>query len=334
MLGTGRDRLYHRSLRVVMAATLFLLVGILAIVLVNGSSSLPPASNVAAECTPATGPTARGYGETGAGVAECESSSGRVEEEESSSVRRPPVSPGPRVPSENPAAGLPPVAVPSGPGPGGGGPAGVGPGGGAGAGRPSGGGEGQGGHPCPPGERLPQDSGRPNAREDDETGAGGDTAAAACIPCPPDSRAPGASEGDRDSQDDRSPERDDESVGPTGRGYGESGASGVMSTEAEAGECPAEDQRGEAATAPTTGGGGSHDGRVPGATGRPAPTSTTASDASGTKTLQEPLVAASVGQTASDEGGRRNTALVVGGLVLLLVAVAVVLRRGRPGPTR
>ncbi len=69
MFDAGRFRIHHRSMLVVAAVSLFLLVGLVGVVLVNGSSSPPVrSSNVSAECDTPTGPTARGYGETGTGV--------------------------------------------------------------------------------------------------------------------------------------------------------------------------------------------------------------------------------------------------------------------------
>lgn len=248
MFDAGRFRIHHRTMLVVAAVSLFLLVGLVGVVLVNGSSS-PPArsSNVAAECDTPTGPTARGYGETGAGVT-----------------------------GANPD--------------------------------------------CRP--ECDRADG-PTARGYGESGAA--SVAPSCGPCPSDS--PSA----------------------TGRGYGESGAGSVLSHECGATDGVSHDgdeatvapaatggngPTGGTARAPLTGGGGAHGGVVPGATGRPAPRSVDAADHHGpaaAQPLSTPLSAAVVAQGPSVEGGRRNTALVVGGLVLLLVAVALVLRRGRSG---
>lgn len=240
--------MHQRSMLVVAAVSLFLLVGIVGIVLVNGSpSSSPlPASNAAAKCKTPTGPTARGYGETGTGVTavdpDCHSTA------------------------------------------------------------------------C-----TPAAADGPTARGYGESGAA--SVAPACDWCP------------------------SEPAGATGRGYGESGVGSVLSD-----ECPADDESDHrdgttaapaagggngptrSAPAPLTGGGGAHDGAVPGATGRAAPRSVdAATHGPAGQPLSTPLSAAVVAQAPNVEEGRKNTALVVGGLVLLLVAVAVVLRRGRPG---
>lgn len=245
MFDAARFRMHQRSMLVVAAASLFLLVGIVGIVLVNGAppSSPLPASNAAAHCRTPTGPTARGYGETGAGVT--------------------PVDPD-----------------------------------------------------CRSAACDPEAADGPTARGYGESGAA--NVAPACGPC----------------RDDR--------AGATSRGYGESGVGSVLSD-----DCERSDHRdGTAvapaagggsgptgsASAPLTGGGGTRDGVVPGATGRAAPRSISATEhwASG-QPLSTPLSAAVVAQAPNVEGGRTNTALVVGGLALLLVAVAVMLRRGRPG---
>lgn len=252
MFDAGRFRINHRTMLVVAAVSLFLLVGLVGVVLVNGSSSSPVrSSNVSAECETPTGPTARGYGETGTGVTpadpDCHTDCG-------------------------PAA-----------------------------------------------------ADGPTARGYGESGAA--SVAPSCAPCPND--PPGA----------------------TSRGYGESGVGSVLSNACgdtddrssgrdEATVAPAANG-GNGPTsaagprAPLTGGGGTHGGAVPGATGRAGPRSADAVDhghAAG-QPLSTPLSAAVVAQAPGVEGGRKNTALVVGGLVLLLVAVAVVLRRGRPGST-
>lgn len=250
MFDAGRVRIHHRTMLVVAAVSLFLLVGLVGVVLVNGSSSPVPSSNVSAECDAPTGPTARGYGETGTGVT-----------------------------GANPGC-----------------------------------------HPA-----CDSAAGGPTARGYGESGAA--SVAPSCGPCPADT--PGA----------------------TSRGYGESGVGSVLSDECE----PSDDasDHGDEATvapaanggngptssagatrAPLTGGGGTHGGTAPGATGRAAPRSADAADHHGPaagQPLSTPLSAAVVAQAPGVEGGRKNTALVVGGLVLLLVAVAVVLRRGRPG---
>lgn len=252
MFDAGRFRISHRTTLVVAAVSLFLLVGLVGVVLVNGSSSSPlRPSNAAAHCQTPTGPTARGYGETGAGV----------------------TSVGPDCRSE---------CAPAGDG--------------------------------------------PTARGYGESGAA--TVAPPCGPCPADA-----------------------SPGATGRGYGESGVGSVLSDECR----PADDasSHGDEATvapaandgngptgaagtarAPLTGGGGPHGGTVPGATGRAAPRSVDAAEQHGPaagQPLRAPLSAAVVAQAPNVDGSRKNTALVVGGLVLLLVAAAVVLRRGRAG---
>ncbi len=166
-----------------------------------------------------------------------------------------------------------------------------------------------------------------------ESGAGGVTGDTACAPdCKPSSGGGSA----------------------TGRGYGESGAGGVTgdtacvapasappstpSTEAVSAPDGADDAGTRAVSTtppPTSGGGGATIGRVPGATGRDAPkASDEAKDERATAGLhREPLGASVVAQAAVTEDGRRNTAIVVGGLALLVAGVAVVLRRGRSGPS-
>jgi hypothetical protein len=186
-----------------------------------------------------------------------------------------------------------------------------------------------GGGACEP-DCDPKPAGGATGRGYGESGAGGVTAPGACdaerAPCP------------------------DRAGGATGRGYGESGAGGVTDdascvAPASASEPPtmktadaASD--GGAARAvsagppPTTGGGGATVGRVPGATGRDAPKVTDAASRPQPVGLhREPLGAAVVAQASAGEGGRRNTAIVVGGLALLVAGVAVVLRRGRSGPS-
>lgn len=254
MFDAGRFRIHHRTMLVVAAVSLFLLVGLVGVVLVNGSSSSPVrSSNVSAECDAPTGPTARGYGETGTGVT-------------------------PADPDCHSACG-------------------------------------------------PSTADGPTARGYGESGAA--SVAPSCVPCPND--PPGA----------------------TSRGYGESGVGSVLSDECGDTEHGANGRGGATvgpaandgggptsaagtARAPLTGGGGTHGGAVPGATGRAGPRSADAAEhgrhAAG-QPLSTPLSAAVVAQAPGVEGGRKNTALVVGGLVLLLVAVAVVLRRGRPGST-
>lgn len=251
MFNAGRFRIHHRGMLVVAAVSLFLLVGLVGVVLVNGSpSSSLPASNAASKCQTPTGPTARGYGETGTGVT-------------------------PADPDCDAACG-------------------------------------------------PAAADGPTARGYGESGAA--SVAPTCGPCP--TAPPGA----------------------TGRGYGESGVGGVLSDECDSDD--ASSHRDEATVAPAanggngptsavgattraplTGGGGTHGGEVPGATGRAAPRPVDAADHGGVagQPLSTPLSAAVVAQAPSVEGDRKNTALVVGGLALLLVAVAVVLRRGRPG---
>jgi hypothetical protein len=249
MPGSGRFRMHHRSMLVVAAVSLLLLVGLVGFVLVSGSSSSLPASNAAAECETPKGPTARGYGETGTGVTAAD-------------------------PDCHQDSACDPAA----------------------------------------------DS--PTGRGYGESGAV--NVAPACGPCPSD--PPGA----------------------TSRGYGESGVGSVLSDECEPADRAAGGQDGAtvapaasgdegggptSSAAPLMGGGGAHDGAVPGATGRAAPRSVDATDAGVPvgPLLTTPLGAAVVDPTPAVEGSRTNTALVVGGLVLLLVAVAVVLRRGRPG---
>lgn len=235
--------MHQRSMLVVAAVSLFLLVGLVGLVLVNGSpSSSPlPASNAAAKCKTPTGPTARGYGETGTGVTSAD-------------------------PDCHSSGACEPAAADG-----------------------------------------------PTARGYGESGAA--SVAPTCDTCP------------------------SQPAGPTGRGYGESGVGSVLSDDCAdhrdetTAAPPAGGGNGptSSTSAPLTGGGGTHGGTVPGATGRAAPRSVDAAEhgAAG-QPLSTPLSAAVVAQ-ANVEGGRKNTALVVGGLVLLLVAVAVVLRRGRPG---
>jgi hypothetical protein len=297
MARAPRNRLSHRGLLVAAMAALLLLVGLGAVVLVNGGSTSLPASNAAADCVAPAGPTARGYGESGAAGATGDPSCvpGCEPSGSASGVTA-------RGYGESGAAGVTddrscdPPCVPKG----------------SAAGSGSAGGT--------------------TARGYGESGAGGVTAPPVCDPCPA-----GGSPG-----------------GATGRGYGESGASGVMPKDdcvapggaaaggdggdADGAAAPSGNGRAggadAAAPAPVTGGGGTRQGRVPGATGRasPQPAGTTNRDAS--PTLEQPVSAAVVGQTSGRDGARKNTALVVGGLVLLLVAVAVVLRRGRPGFAR
>ncbi len=249
MFDSGRLRMHPRSVLVVASVALFLLVGLVGFVLVNGSSPSLPASNAAAACETPTGPTARGYGETGTGVT-------------------------PADPACDPVAACDPAAADG-----------------------------------------------PTGRGYGESGAV--NVAPACGPCPSDP------------------------AGPTGRGYAESGVGGVLADGCGTADGAAGDR--DAATvapaatgdggptsstrvAPLMGGGGAHDGVVPGATGRAAPRPVDASGPGATVgQLATPLSAAVVTPTAGVEGSRKNTALVVGGLVLLLVAVGFVLRRGRPG---
>lgn len=247
MFDAGRVRISHRSMLVVAAVSLLLLVGLVGVVLVNGSSSSPMrSSNVAAECETPTGPTARGYGETGTGV-------------------------------------MP--AVPN----------------------------------CDA-ECEPAAADGPTARGYGESGAA--NVAPSCSPCRSD--VPGA----------------------TGQGYGESGVGGVLSDDCAPADEASSAQDGAtiapaanggngpttgASTAPLTGGGGPHGGVAPGATGRAAPRGADQRVAAGDP-LKTPLSTAVVAHSPAVDGSRKNTGLVVGGLALLLVAVAVVLRRGRPGP--
>lgn len=247
MLDSGRFRTHHRSMLVLAAVSLLLLVGLVGFVLVSGSSSSLPASNAAAGCETPTGPTARGYGETGAGVASTD-------------------------PACDPSADCDPAAADG-----------------------------------------------PTGRGYGESGAV--NVAPACGPCPTD--PPGA----------------------TARGYGESGVGNVLSDDCEQTD-RSSDRHDEAAVAPVAddggrptrrtpaplmGGGGRHGGPVPGATGRAAPRPVDAADHGAGDALTTPLSVAVVAPTPGVEGSRKNTALVVGGLVLLLAAVAVVLRRGRRG---